>query len=235
MNWLNAIEFQGEEEEEKDSIFSAGYLQRYATANRTKSLVNVPGRGAGIASAFYRGGLGRSSSPCSSQVQPSSSSSPAPAVAKALILVFHGGTVLDNVAGAMKGGDVSNRLADVATLRQSLENVARQHFAGLSGGRLAVRLVPCPSLCPDALTVLNSLSPSPSDASPGGGGGGGGGGGVGSTSINWPPLGCLPLFAASSSEYNDNVTRTVLAANRVYAQFLKVIFLSLSQSHSLSV
>ena len=37
----------------------------------------------------------------------------------------------------------------------------------------------------------------------------------------WPPLGCLPLFAASSLEYADTVTRTILAANVAYSDFLK--------------
>ena len=55
-----------------------------------------------------------------------------------------------------------------------------------------------------------------------------GGGGASGMPTAWPPLGCLPLFAASSPEYADAVTRTVLAANRVYADFLKVTGLELT-------
>ena len=125
----------------------------------------------------------------------------------------------------------ANRAADIQTLRQSLEAVARQHFAGLSGGRLAIRLVPCPSLCPDAFTVLNSLSPlfvsgaGSETAVSGGDESATSGGGASGMPSAWPPLGCLPLFAASSPEYADAVTRTVLAANRVYTDFLKVMLI----------
>ena len=174
---------QEERIEERDSIFSPGYLQRYANQRR-------PSRK--LVSNFLRSG-GRSQSP-----SPAQSNQPA----VALILVFHGGTVLD------VSPELANKAADVATLRSNLEAVSRQHFAGL--GRLAVRLVSCPTLCPDAITVLNSLSFSEETAEP-----------SSSPSSSWPPLGCLPLFAASSPEYADTVSRAVVAANQAYAEFLK--------------
>ncbi len=37
----------------------------------------------------------------------------------------------------------------------------------------------------------------------------------------WPPLGCLPLFAAASPEYADGVQRLIQAANQVYADFAR--------------
>ena len=155
----------------------------------------------------------------------------------ALILVFHGGTVLDTLI------ESSTKLADLSCFRNSLEAVSRQHFATLSSGRLAVRLVSCPSLCPDANAVLTSLSPFeqetdqvPNDPAVASSQNqqqqqqqqSGAGVEVGSNSAaatgvssSWPPLGCLPLFAASSPDYTDAVHRCVLAANQTYAEFIK--------------
>ena len=122
--------------------------------------------------------------------------------------------------------------ADLLTFRNSLDAVSRQHFPTLSAGKLAIRLIPCPSLCSDAVTVLNSLSPADpvdmtisSDATTAA---------ANSTnaaasnppagySIVWPPVGCLPLFASSSPEYSDAVAKVVQAANQVYSEFTKVV------------
>lgn len=135
--------------------------------------------------------------------------------------------------------ELVNKAADLATFRSNLEAVSRQHFPGLCSGRLAVRLVSCPTLCPDAITVLNSLSSCESATSASASvaedsaGSWATAGSAGSTSTGnsasssscmssaWPPLGCLPLFAASSPEYADTVARTILAANQAYAEFLK--------------
>nr|CAG4636761.1 EOG090X00NX [Ceriodaphnia reticulata] len=188
--------------EERDSIFSPGYLQRYANQRR-------PSRK--LVSSFLRasGPAGRSQSPGScSGTGYSGATSTIPSQshpASALILVFHGGTVLD------VSSELANKAADMATFRSNLEAVSRQHFPGLCSARLAVRLVSCPTLCPDAITVLNSLSNSSSAAAAS----------PPSLAAAWPPLGCLPLFAASSPEYADTVTRTILAANQAYTEFLK--------------
>nr|CAG4638237.1 EOG090X00NX [Cyclestheria hislopi] len=194
-----------EKVEEKDSIFSQGYLQKCASANRRTSR--------SVTSPLYRASplIGRASSPC----PPLPNLQNAVRPASALILVFHGGTVLDTVTEA------ANKLADLSTLRSNIETVSRQHFPSLSSGRLALRLVPCPSLCADAITVLSSLSPTDrldvprnvaSSANPP----------VTATSISsWPPLGCLPLFAASSPEYTESVLRAVQTANQCYFDFLK--------------
>lgn len=124
--------------------------------------------------------------------------------------------------------EVANKAADVATFRTNLEAVSRQHFPGLCSGRLAVRLVSCPTLCPDAITVLNSLSntldqadQATDPAAATAGSSSNSSSASAGISSAWPPLGCLPLFAASSPEYADTVTRTILAANQAYAEFLK--------------
>lgn len=93
--------------EEKDSIFSPGYLQRYATANRWPP----PQQRKPPVSA--RMSPGRSLSPASS-----SSSSSAPVhPANALILVFHGGTVLDPSSPEA----TASKAADLATFCSSLD------------------------------------------------------------------------------------------------------------------
>nr|CAG4646797.1 EOG090X00NX [Megafenestra aurita] len=218
---------QEERIEERDSIFSQGYLQRYANQRRpSRKLVSSylrasgtgrsqsPGSGVGV-------GVGAGSSPSTSCSQP--------LAASALILVFHGGTVLD------VSSELANKAADLATFRSNLEAVSRQHFPGLCSGRLAVRLVSCPTLCPDAITVLNSLSCSSSSSLDNHcnsshpvdtlestlSSSSSSAGHPAATSTAWPPLGCLPLFAASSPEYAETVTRTILAANQAYAEFLK--------------
>jgi hypothetical protein len=210
--------------QERDSIFSAGYLQRFANQRRpSRKLVNTFLRASGSGRSQSPGGTGATSQ----QSHPAS----------ALILVFHGGTILD------VSSEVVNKTADLATFRSNLEAVIRQHFPSLCSGRLAVRLVSCPTLCPDAITVLNSLScsssslvdpvvSSPPDSSHlmATSDSSAGDPVVPTASANtsvpaatacWPPLGCLPLFAASSIEYADTVTRTIVAANLAYSEFLK--------------
>ena len=69
-----------------------------------------------------------------------------------LILVVHGGSVLDGPL------DASVRKSDVMTFRGAFETLMRTHYPGLLG-QVAVRCVPCPSVCTEALAVLSSLSP----------------------------------------------------------------------------
>ncbi len=69
-----------------------------------------------------------------------------------LILVVHGGSVLD---GPM---EVSVRKSDVTTFRGAFETVMRTHYPGLVG-QVVIKCVPCPAVCTEALAVLSSLSP----------------------------------------------------------------------------
>jgi len=197
--------------EEKDSIFSAGYLQRYAANSNQRSSRKL------VSTTLLRpAGRTRSTSP-------RQSAKPVQQPVNALILVFHGGTVLDTLI------DSTTKVADLSCFRNSLEAVSRQHFASLSAGRLAIRLVSVPSLCPDAIAVLDSLSPfeqedQAADDRPATETGRSSGGNLAAAtgvSSSWPPLGCLPLFAASSPDYVDVVNRSVLAANQAYAEFIK--------------
>ena len=88
--------------------------------------------------------------------QPSSLASSAGGVSACpttvLILVAHGGSVLD------LDMEVSVRKSDVTTFRGALESVMRTHYPGLVG-HVVVKCIPCPSICSEALAVLSSLSP----------------------------------------------------------------------------
>ena len=69
-----------------------------------------------------------------------------------LILVAHGGSVLD------LDMDVSVRKSDVTTFRGAFESVMRTHYPWMVG-HVAIKCVPCPAVCSEALAVLSSLSP----------------------------------------------------------------------------
>lgn len=66
-----------------------------------------------------------------------------------LILVIHGGHILDS-----GGGDPGGKEGDTATLASVLERVARAHFQAAADSML-VRLVPCPSVCADAFSLVS--------------------------------------------------------------------------------
>lgn len=86
---------------------------------------------------FGSGGLLGSNEPCSTTV---------------LILVAHGGSVLDlNL-------ETSVRKSDVTTFRGAFESIMRAHYPGLVG-HVVIKCVPCPSICTEALAILSSLSP----------------------------------------------------------------------------
>ncbi|XP_063225063.1 protein retinal degeneration B isoform X2 [Bacillus rossius redtenbacheri] len=125
----------------------------------------------------------------------------------ALLLVLHAGSVLDaNV-------DLVAKKSDVTTFRGAFESVVRQHYPSMVG-RIAIRLVSCPSVCTEGLGVLSSLSPYSFDVSP--------------SSMDGPhvtndsiPIGAIPLFATSSPEYLDAVSRVVAATNGAHQEFVR--------------
>ncbi len=54
--------------------------------------------------------------------------------------------------------EASVRKSDVNTFRGALESVMRTHYPAMVG-HVAVKCVPCPAVCAEALAVLSSLSP----------------------------------------------------------------------------
>lgn len=124
-----------------------------------------------------------------------------------LILVFHGGSVLDaNI-------DMTAKKSDVTTFKGAFESVMRQHYPTLVG-HIVIKLVPCPSICTESLGVLSTLSPYSFDCSP--------------STIETPsltndliPIGAIPLIATASPDYAESVTKTINSANAVYNEFMK--------------
>uniref|UniRef100_A0A3Q3IBX0 DDHD domain-containing protein n=1 Tax=Monopterus albus TaxID=43700 RepID=A0A3Q3IBX0_MONAL len=93
-----------------------------------------------------------------------------------LILVLHGGNILDTGSG-----EQSSKQADVNTLTGAFETVMRVHYPAALG-RIAIRMVPCPAVCVDAFSLVSSLSPYSYDE------------GYLSSSQDHIPLAALPLL-----------------------------------------
>ncbi|KAM9821811.1 membrane-associated phosphatidylinositol transfer protein 2-like isoform 9-T12 [Syngnathus typhle] len=120
-----------------------------------------------------------------------------------LILVLHGGNILDT-----GGGEHSGKQADVNTIGAAFDSVMRVHYPAALG-RLAVRLVPCPAICAEAFSLVSNLSPYGYDE------------GCLSSSQDHIPLAALPLLATSAPQYQEAVATVIVRANQVYADFIK--------------
>lgn len=66
-----------------------------------------------------------------------------------LLLVLHGGTILDTGAG-----DPSSKQGDTNTITNVFDTVMRVHYPSALG-HLAIRLVPCPPICADAFALVS--------------------------------------------------------------------------------
>ncbi|KAM4745918.1 membrane-associated phosphatidylinositol transfer protein 2-like isoform 3-T3 [Anableps anableps] len=120
-----------------------------------------------------------------------------------LILVLHGGNILDT-----GGGDQNSKQADVNTISTAFDTVMRVHYPAALG-RIAIRLVPCPAICAEAFSLVSNLSPYSYDE------------GCLSSSQDHIPLAALPLLATSSPQYQDAVATVIVRANQVYCDFIK--------------
>nr|XP_045014712.1 membrane-associated phosphatidylinositol transfer protein 3 isoform X1 [Jaculus jaculus] len=120
-----------------------------------------------------------------------------------LLLVLHGGNVLDTGSG-----DPSCKAADIHTFSSVLEKVTRAHFPAALG-HILIKFVPCPAICSEAFSLVSNLNPYSHDE------------GCLSTSQDHIPLAALPLLAISSPQYQDAVATVIERANHVYSEFLK--------------
>ncbi|KAG9487664.1 hypothetical protein GDO78_007460 [Eleutherodactylus coqui] len=120
-----------------------------------------------------------------------------------LILVLHGGNILDT-----GGGDQSSKQGDVNTIKSVFDTVMRVHYPAALG-HIAVRLVPCPAICSEAFSLVSNLSPYSYDE------------GCLSNSQDHIPLAALPLLATSSPQYLEAVATVIHRANQVYLDFTK--------------
>uniref|UniRef100_A0A452TCB7 Phosphatidylinositol transfer protein membrane associated 2 n=1 Tax=Ursus maritimus TaxID=29073 RepID=A0A452TCB7_URSMA len=120
-----------------------------------------------------------------------------------LLLVLHGGTILDTGAG-----DPSSKQGDANTIATVFDTVMRVHYPSALG-RLAIRLVPCPPICSDAFALVSNLSPYSHDE------------GCLSSSQDHIPLAALPLLATSSPQYQEAIAAVIQRANLAYGDFIK--------------
>lgn len=120
-----------------------------------------------------------------------------------LLLVLHGGTILDTGAG-----DPSSKQGDTNTITNVFDTVMRVHYPSALG-HLAIRLVPCPPICADAFVLVSNLSPYGHDE------------GCLSSSQDHIPLAALPLLATSSPQYQEAVATVIQRANLAYGDFIK--------------
>uniref|UniRef100_A0AAQ6AGQ8 DDHD domain-containing protein n=1 Tax=Amphiprion ocellaris TaxID=80972 RepID=A0AAQ6AGQ8_AMPOC len=120
-----------------------------------------------------------------------------------LILVLHGGNILDT-----GGGDQNSKQADVNTISTAFDTVMRVHYPAALG-RIAIRLVPCPAICAEAFSLVSNLNPYSYDE------------GCLSSSQDHIPLAALPLLATSAPQYQEAVATVIVRANQVYAEFIK--------------
>uniref|UniRef100_A0A3B4VNY3 Phosphatidylinositol transfer protein membrane associated 2 n=1 Tax=Seriola dumerili TaxID=41447 RepID=A0A3B4VNY3_SERDU len=120
-----------------------------------------------------------------------------------LVLVLHGGNILDTGSG-----EQNSKQGDVNTLSGAFETVMRVHYPAALG-RTAIRMVPCPAVCVDAFSLVSNLSPYSYDES------------CLSSSQDHIPLAALPLLATSAPQYQDAVATVILRANQVYSDFIK--------------
>ncbi|KAF3820615.1 hypothetical protein GH733_005160 [Mirounga leonina] len=120
-----------------------------------------------------------------------------------LLLVLHGGTILDTGAG-----DPSSKQGDTNTIATVFDTVMRVHYPSALG-RLAIRLVPCPPICSDAFALVSNLSPYSHDE------------GCLSSSQDHIPLAALPLLATSSPQYQEAIAMVIQRTNLAYGDFIK--------------
>ncbi|XP_012231455.1 protein retinal degeneration B isoform X5 [Linepithema humile] len=177
--------------EQEDTIFSPSYLKRVVSERSSKRLQITTSASIDV------------SCPTSPQHSPTHQ----PCKITVLIIVVHGGSVLDaNV-------DLTAKKSDITTFRGAFESVMRQHYPSMVG-HVSVKFVACPSVCTEGLGILSSLSPYSFDVSP--------------SCMDAPqvthdtiPIGAIPLLVSSSSDYQDAVSRVVMNANQVYHEFIK--------------
>ncbi|XP_068422400.1 membrane-associated phosphatidylinositol transfer protein 2-like isoform X5 [Clinocottus analis] len=120
-----------------------------------------------------------------------------------LILVLHGGNILDT-----GGGDQNSKQADINMISTAFDTVMRVHYPAALG-RIAIRLVPCPAICAEAFSLVSNLSPYSYDE------------GCLSSSQDHIPLAALPLLATSAPQYQEAMAAVVFRANQVYTDFIK--------------
>ncbi|XP_050533208.1 protein retinal degeneration B isoform X2 [Daktulosphaira vitifoliae] len=124
-----------------------------------------------------------------------------------LLMIIHSGSVLD------ANSDIMAKKSDFTTFRGAFESVMRQHYPNMIG-HVAMRLISCPSICAEGLSVLSKLSPYSFDVSPSV---------MEATNITHDsvPIGAIPILARCSNDYIEVVSNVIRMANQIYREFIK--------------
>lgn len=121
-----------------------------------------------------------------------------------LILVVHGGCLVD------AGDDLAMKRSDVDTLRKTMSEVIANHYPILRN-RIAIELVPCFSGLSDTFHSLARLKTTPIDPKL-------------PVEVQLTrdlmPLGCIPLFLATSANYPQMIRELASRLNACYIEFL---------------
>ncbi|XP_051973354.1 membrane-associated phosphatidylinositol transfer protein 2-like isoform X2 [Xyrauchen texanus] len=154
---------------------------------------------------YQESGMEFSGTDCGERLNEDSSSQQClqPSKIHVLLLVLHGGNILDTGSG-----DQNSKQCDVNTISSAFDAVMRVHYPAALG-RIAIRLVPCPAVCVEAFSLVSNLSPYSYDE------------GCLSNSQDHIPLAALPLLATSAPQYQDAVATAIVRANQVYGDFIK--------------
>eukprot|EP00058_Branchiostoma_floridae_P005248 XP_002590736.1 hypothetical protein BRAFLDRAFT_78151 [Branchiostoma floridae] len=75
-----------------------------------------------------------------------------------LVLVLHGGSLLDQGSSIL-----GSKQSDISTFHSTFESVIQAHFPSMAG-QVSVQLVACPRACVEALSLLTSISPFSTEA-----------------------------------------------------------------------
>ncbi|KRX25124.1 Protein retinal degeneration B, partial [Trichinella nelsoni] len=127
---------------------------------------------------------------------------------KHLLLLFHGGSILDSGHDNVLS---HSKQLDLNTFRMTLESVIKAQYE-IMHGAIAIRLVPCTNSFGESLKLLQSICPY----------GIGYGQNLDMSRQFWnfiPSL--IPILSVSSSKYAECVVTIVQKANQVYSDFLQ--------------
>lgn len=132
-----------------------------------------------------------------------------------LIIVLHGGNVLD----VSSDQHSTARSLDISTFKNTMDSIICQYYTNLID-RIKVFCVACPPICRESLAVLSSLSPfavEPTNNQTNNNTNNT----QSSSSFSSIPVGALPLFAISSHNYQDHIGTVITQCNKVFAEFIK--------------
>lgn len=124
-----------------------------------------------------------------------------------LIFVFHGGTVIDSASSVADQLTETSKNNDFTTFKNTFETVIKSHYQVLMG-RVAFRMVSCPSLCSEAVKFFMSLCPQNERST--------------ESTVCCPnmPLSIIPVYATYSVNYADRLATVMDHLNELYNDFL---------------